>query len=249
MIPWLCILDCPCSMAQGISPGVPVGNAHAAKTNNQVYYDQIIGTVFGFLPVTTEKVKEGAHVAFKVTKDGEVKDVQLSKSSDSFEDNFNALVALRDIYRVSAPPQHFQGNTVDFAIINSNAVLASPEERESLRKANSEARKKFLKMHPDLMGKVVLYNSLPLAILDKYPGTFSIDEMCLPSKLRAISKKQFADNGQMPDPKKILKNETLMAIHDSWSQFFQSHDMATKQELLAQCELIDRRYRSFFITQ
>jgi hypothetical protein len=236
-------------MAQGISPGVPVGNAHAAMTNTQAYYDEILGTVFGFLPLTTEKVKKGAHVAFKVAKDGEVKDVQLSESSDSFEDNFNALVALRDIYRVSAPPQDFQGNTVDFSFINSNAVLASPDEREALRQANSEARKKFLKMHPNLMRKVVLYNFMPLTILDKYPGVFSIEEMCLPSKLRAISKKQFADNGQMPDPKKILKNETLMAIHDSWRQFFQSHDIATKQELLAQCEFIDRRYRSFFIAQ
>jgi hypothetical protein len=76
----------------------------------------------------------------------------------------------------------------------------------------------------------------PRKVFLKYNGAIPIEELHAPNNLRGI-------------PNYLNNAIHLKLIHDEWNQFYQSHDVATAQEIRQKVTEIDKKYGIYFAPQ
>ncbi len=91
----------------------------------------------------------------------------------------------------------------------------------------------FFKKYPGKKGKVVVHHSIEQQVLKLYPGLFSKAELDLLKNLRGILKSR---NAKLH----------LSKIRKEWDKFYSKHPTATRAQILAQRNKIDRLWGSQF---
>ena len=122
---------------------------------------------------------------------------------------------------------------------------ASPRQGAALRNAQWKAAraapretfdyaKEFYKANPDARGEVEdVHHAIPKAVLNRYPGRFTAEEINGASYLRGIP------NSQVRTLHRTLGLE--------WNKFYRSYPDASREEILRWMQLLDERYGSQFI--
>jgi hypothetical protein len=98
----------------------------------------------------------------------------------------------------------------------------------------AHARTTFEAAHPHLKGKVYVHHAKPLALLDKYPGRFTEEEIKALKNLRGI-------------PNKRHPQLHLSEIHGKWNRFYKGHPHASRRRILRMVKEIDKEFGLHFL--
>ncbi|AZA77808.1 RHS repeat-associated core domain-containing protein [Chryseobacterium joostei] len=91
----------------------------------------------------------------------------------------------------------------------------------------------FFKANPKLKGTVVVHHAVEQQVLKRYPGIVTESEMHSLDNLRGI-------------PKTINSDVHLSQIRKIWNKFYKETPNPTKQDLLDQATLVDKKFGSQF---
>jgi RHS repeat-associated protein len=106
--------------------------------------------------------------------------------------------------------------------------------KSSLPARNTQYRKTFFAAHPELQGKVVVHHAIEQQVTIRYPGIITDAELHSLENLRGIPLDQ--------NSRVHLRN-----IRREWDEFYATHPIATKQQLLQKVHEIDAAYGHEFL--
>jgi len=104
------------------------------------------------------------------------------------------------------------------------------------RAVSKDYRATFIEAHPELDGKVWVHHAVPQKALALYPDSVTNEEIHSLENLRGI-------------PLESNREVHLSRITSEWNAFYNTHRVASKQELLDFATKIDSRYGHLFIPQ
>lgn len=128
------------------------------------------------------------------------------------------------------------GTTVIISLPATAVAMAAGDEsstRASPTKQGTNYRETFFAAHPSLRDKVVVHHAIEQQVLKRYPGLFTEEEIHALGNLRGI-------------PKSANPDLHLSKIRRAWNDFYRTHALPTKQEVLDFAARLDKQFGALF---
>jgi TonB family protein len=195
------------------------------------------------LPATTSDSSpqyKGVIASMVVETDGKIRDVSLSESSGKDAADFACLEAI-----LTASPlplsssiksrQHMQ---VDF--YESRMPYFQIEKGPF----NSE---QFFASRLDLKEKAVALHLIPVDVLQRYPGLFTVKELDSADNLKALPLEGLIEVGSKYTTQRFLANPKVKGFFADWENFYSTHGTPTKAEIIGFRGELEKKYMGLFL--
>jgi hypothetical protein len=118
-------------------------------------------------------------------------------------------------------------------------------QNTSIRRFNSEVREQYFVNHKslDIRDKFFVLNAIPIDVLYRYPDALKAGDVCSIDNIRLVKKSFFKIAHNNLDPAHlIIGNPRFRALCRSWEDFFESHQTASIEDLIAKRDQLDTEF-------
>jgi hypothetical protein len=201
------------------------------------YYKSIQARIYGNLTEYPASKNTGAIALFSITPEGKIRDCILGLSSDSNTRDFACLEAIYGSSPLPPPTQELVQNScntkyrpgtqraqIDFYETKYPKQFALPTEFKDSALKHVQGK--------DKGNDVVFLHLLPLDVMNRYPGLFSIDELSSSENVKELSTKGLLGPSAKSTIHKVFANTSIKQFFSNWEDFFCSHPNTTREQLL-----------------